>query len=345
MSLMLGLGWGSLVQGGIPIIPNASSGGSWPLAMVSWETGNGWTFQQSGSRFQVQQPMRGIYRLKLGSLVVDVDAQRGGRIIAFDRGWGNVLQGNEVNPQNYGSTFWVSPQQLWDWPPPPEIDRDPYEVTFGDRALGNRALVLTSAPSPTLGIQVQKVLTLEAEPQQDPALVVTYRVTNVTDRPVQYAPWEVSRVSPTGLTFYPTGSRIYQSPAFGTPPTHTAAGVTWIDHDRPIPPQDHKLLAEGSGGWLAHLDDGQLFLKTFTDIPPGQQAPLESEIEVYINGDRTYVEMEHQGAYTTLKPQESLTWTVRWSLHQVPPHVAPELGNGGLVDWITGGLLAQISPL
>lgn len=32
---------------------------------------------------------------------------------------------------------------------------------------------------------------------------------------------------------------------------------------------------------------------------------------------KTYIELESQGAYTTLEPDQSLTWTVRWYLRRV----------------------------
>ncbi|KKI99161.1 DUF4380 domain-containing protein [Prochlorothrix hollandica] len=274
----------------------------------------------------------GRYRLSLDTVTVEVDAQQGGRIIAFALDGENLLRDNSVDPQNYGSTFWVSPQAIWDWPPVPEIDRAPYQVLQSDRSLR-----LVSQPSPSLGIQVSKSLALgRFRADGSPTLRLTYRITNTHTHPLRYAPWEVSRVSPTGVTFYPTGSALYGSGSFGTPLTETSAGVTWWNHDSAPLSQDQKLFAEGFGGWLAHLDGDKLFLKTFPDITAADQAPRESEIEVYANGNHTYVEMEAQGAYTRLAPGESLEWTVGWSVHRVPATIPPVAGSGALVDWVTG---------
>ena len=33
-----------------------------------------------------------------------------------------------------------------------------------------------------------------------------------------------------------------------------------------------------------------------------------------MNRGKTFIELEAQGAYTTLKPHEALSWTVRWYL-------------------------------
>ena len=52
----------------------------------------------------------------------------------------------------------------------------------------------------------------------------------------------------------------------------------------------------------------------FEDLSPTQPAPDEAEIQVYVNRGKTYIELESQGAYTTLAPGEQLTWTVKWYL-------------------------------
>jgi len=55
-------------------------------------------------------------------------------------------------------------------------------------------------------------------------------------------------------------------------------------------------------------------VKQFEDLVAGQPAPDEAEIQVYVNRGKTYIELESQGAYTTLQPGDELNWTVRWYL-------------------------------
>ena len=55
-------------------------------------------------------------------------------------------------------------------------------------------------------------------------------------------------------------------------------------------------------------------VKKFQDLTASQPAPDEAEIQVYVNRGKSYIELESQGAYTELKPGESLSWTVRWYL-------------------------------
>ena len=71
--------------------------------------------------------------------------------------------------------------------------------------------------------------------------------------------------------------------------------------------------ADGKG-WLAYLSDGLALVKLFDDLTPTQPAPGEAEIQVYVNRGKTYIEIESQGAYTTLQPGEQLSWTVKWKL-------------------------------
>ena len=55
-------------------------------------------------------------------------------------------------------------------------------------------------------------------------------------------------------------------------------------------------------------------VKKFQDLDKSQPAPDEAEIQVYVNQRKTFIELESQGAYTTLQPGEQFSWTVRWYL-------------------------------
>ena len=89
---------------------------------------------------------------------------------------------------------------------------------------------------------------------------------------------------------------------------------------------NRKVNADGKG-WLAYLnkEKGLLLVKQFEDLAKGQPAPDEAEIQVYVNRGKTYIELESQGAYTTLKPKEQVCWTVRWNL--LPCEGTPTLSD------------------
>jgi hypothetical protein len=87
--------------------------------------------------------------------------------------------------------------------------------------------------------------------------------------------------------------------------------VAWYRTDEA--PQNRKVNANGTG-WLSYTANGLKLTKIFQDLKPGEAAPGEAEIQVYVNRGKTYIELESQGAYTLLLPGEQLHWTVRWYL-------------------------------
>jgi len=62
-------------------------------------------------------------------------------------------------------------------------------------------------------------------------------------------------------------------------------------------------------------------------------APEEGEIELYANPDKSYIEIEQQGEYTTLIPGQSLTWEVKWYLRKLPKGIVAEPGNDKLIRY------------
>ena len=100
-----------------------------------------------------------------------------------------------------------------------------------------------------------------------------------------------------------------------TPETPPAPAEQKVKKGDPI-----EVNADGKG-WLAYLnkEKGLLLVKQFVDLVAGQPAPDEAEIQVYVNRGKTYIELESQGAYTTLQPGEELSWTVRWYLQPSTP--------------------------
>ncbi|HEX6766720.1 MAG TPA: hypothetical protein VF103_14600, partial [Polyangiaceae bacterium] len=86
-------------------------------------------------------------RIELEERAVEVDASNGGRITVLSLGSVNVLATRDESPLAYGTSFWPSPQSDWGWPPPLEIDKQPWAARIeGD------ALVLTSGTNAALGL-------------------------------------------------------------------------------------------------------------------------------------------------------------------------------------------------
>ena len=238
--------------------------------------------------------------MKTGHLSATIDTGAGGKILSLKYDDKEVISQSPM-PEAFGSTFWTSPQNEWNWPPVQEFDKYPYEIERD----GN-PLVITSAVSPKLGLRIKKEFTTD---DRSHALIVKYSIINAGTTARKVAPWEITRVPNEGLIFF-------DAPVDGITPaglmSFTASdGAAWYQTDEAR--ENRKVNADGKG-WLAYLNNGLLLLKKFDDLSPTQPAPGEAEIQVYVNRGKTYIELESQGAYTNLAPGESLTWTVRWQL-------------------------------
>ena len=288
-----------------------------------------------------------LYTLDMGALKMVVDASMGARIAEFSLEGTNVLTGPDVDPENYGGTYWPSPQSCWCqsgtgcWPPIGPIDSRMYTGSIDPTS---NVIQLTSGTALIVGFPDSAVtVTKQFTPvPASGAVDVTYTLSNVSPSvAISVAPWQVSRVQATGgLTFFgsPDGSATTTSgsdPAF----TFTAAGGDLWYASSPVA-TDSKALADGSG-WMAHVTaGGLLYLLGYPDIQPTEAAPGEAEVEVFTGPSADYQEMETQGAYTTVPPGETLVWTVRWKLRRVPSGTAVTVGSADLLS-LTSAALAE----
>lgn len=243
----------------------------------------------------------GKYTLKVGEVSMTVDASKGAKILSYKYGDKEVLSQTRM-PNSFGSTFWTSPQSEWNWPPVPEYDTKPYQAEVN----GNK-LILTGEKSKRFGYSVRKEFTTDAK---DNAIVITYTIVNQSGETRKVAPWEISRVPNGGLIFF-DAKEVTPANNMETMPFVYEKKAAWytLDESR----KNRKINADGKG-WLAFCDNGLLFVKKFPDLKPAEPAPAEAEIQIYVNTGKTFVEIEEQGAYTTLQPGEELSWTVRWYL-------------------------------
>ena len=282
-----------------------------------------------------------IYTLQLGDLKMVVDGARGARITEFSLFQKNALVTRDQNSSNYGSTYWPSPQSSWCtagggcWPPPAAVDSQAYTGTIDDAL---NSIQLTSAAASIGGIAESAITvskTLTPAPDSG-AIDVTYTLTNTSPTvAVSVAPWQISRVAPGGLTLFGAGSVpvTYTSDSDPTFVLSEGAGDVWyasaaVNHNS-------KAFADGTG-WLAQVTPDRLLLvQSYTDIAATDAAPGEAEIEVFTNGD--YVEIEDQGALTTVAPGATLTWTVRWKLRRAPGGT-PAAGDGQLAALVSATL-------
>ena len=268
----------------------------------------------------------GRYVFTAGDLALEVDPRVGGRVTSFALSGRNLLTGPSVDPGNYGSTFWTSPQSDWGWPPIGEIDNQPYAAVVKDGKL-----VLTGMTSQRLQVSVDKTFAMDASKR---AVQIEYVISNRGSAPRMFAPWEVTRVRPNGLTFFPTGQGSYNYGA-NPLPTQDVAGMTWFNYQASTIPVDSKFFADGSRGLLFHVaSDRTVFIKKFGDVPGANHAPNEGEIEIYANGAHTYIELENQGAYASIAPGQSTSFSIEWFLRQLPDGIQATVGDAALIAFV-----------
>ncbi len=331
-------------EGGASPGGNAGVGGSGVATGGSTSVGGGGTAGNGGNVSSDYQPVSvsssgSQYTLRMGPIKMVVDGSKGARVIEFSFDGDNVLTGSDVNGTNYGSTFWPSPQSSWyeakTWPPIPEIDTAEYSGESDSTS------VKLTSPTATLGKAPNSQFTVSKQFEVVPesgAIDITYTLSNLPGSvPIQVAPWEISRVKGVGgLTFFGKGSDTPRMQS-GTDATNfvvtEANGIYWYKCST-LAQTASKCFADGAG-WIAHVTaNNLLFLLTYPDIQPREAAAGEAEVEFYNKkADGDYVELEPQGASTTIEPGGSVHWTVRWKLRQVPSGTTVDVGSPDLASF------------
>lgn len=271
----------------------------------------------------------GIYSIRLENQVMEIYPAKGGRISSLKLEGNDFFTDSTVNNFNWGSTFWFSPQSEWKWPPSSEIDNQPYRVR-----IENRELIMVSPQDPKTGLVLTKAISAN---NKTGSYLLKYTITNKSDKSQKVAPWEVTRIHTNGLAFFPFGDGDRRGGLI--PFTTEKDGISWFQyHADQLPLKgDRQLYSDGAEGWLAAVNGDALLIKKFPDIPFEKNAPNEGEIEWYASPvvpGKSYVEIEHQGAYEELQPGSSSIWQVEWFLRKLPSDIKPDAGNQALLNYV-----------
>ncbi len=294
------------------------------------------------------------YQIKVCNVTLDVNPQIGARIFSLTLGSTNIISpftcttydANSTNCNNSaGSTFWTSPQSGWDgtvggsnvWPPLAAIDGNPYTPSTS----GN-VLTLTGSADPTLGASVTKAISADSATGW---ITLTFTI-NTQGKALSAAPWQITRVGRGGIVLFPLMSLISNttSPQWVLLPS---GGYEWIDDTNQtsvVSTSGAKIIADGgvtgqSYTWLAYAEpppSGQtnwnLFLIKYPDVAQSAFAPGESDTEVYPGSG--YIELEAQGAYSTIAANSSSSpWTVQWRVAPIPNSVTVAAGSTTLASF------------
>ena len=262
-----------------------------------------------------------ILEVKSGKSVMKISAN-GGRIISFTYDQKEILTQSSEH-ENFGSTLWTAPQSNWGWPPFDVLDNQKYKVV----KVGN-ILKMTSDPDSKSGFQFEKTW----QPVENNSIRIKYLIKNISGKAKSVGPWEVTRVPCGGLAFFHDGGK-GKVPDSNLRPDLQKDGIKWISINKNPIPDHQKLFSTANEGWLAYAFDGLLFIKQFPDIQPENYSPQQGEVEVYINKEKSYTELENQGAYRLIQPGESIEYIVNWYLVPITETVKIEVGSQELASF------------
>ncbi len=219
-----------------------------------------------------------------------------------------LFTGRDVKSENnWGSTFWLSPQKLWDWPPPKIIDSEPYTVT---KVLGK---TVSMSSQQSMGVVVKKNFSLSK--MKSNQVIVNYEIQAKRQTP-RIAAWEVTRIPKSGTAFFkatPDSVRLsmgkldYEIDEYG----FVSVDLTG---DKP----QGKLIANSENGWLAWFNDHRLYVKSYKPVIKSDLAEDEGDIEIYISDKLPYAELEVQSRAKHMQAEESVNFKVLWSICELP---------------------------
>jgi hypothetical protein len=277
--------------------------------------------------------------LEFGSLIFTVRPSLGARVTSFQFEGDELLTGVTQHPQFFGSTLWTSPADDWVtggpvFTVPTIVDRDPYQSAVsadGVITASNGSYTTPRGGGKTFSLT--KVFRADVANQ---AIVIDYTITNRGTAPFQLSHWEVTRVFPGGLTFFPSGTGNKVDFLLQPMILTQAQGYTWYDNTTHIAMAgESKAGVETTGGFIAHVVPNPkgdlLFIKAFKDVAPTAAPPGHWEVELYCNDPHTYVELEDHSAYDQIAPGATYTQTVRWYLRRLPVGTDRRPGSAALI--------------
>jgi len=264
-----------------------------------------------------------LFSLTTGDLYFEVDASYGGQVSSFKVGGNELLYFG--GGDNVGSTFWPSPQSVWNWPPSKELDSDPYNANIA----GN-SIRMVGDIDPASNLYFTKTFSANST---EKSISLEYAIKNEGSSAYSVAGWEITRfAAPGGLTFFPMGDGSVSGEF--TDYTELNSGVIWYQEDN-SDPSGKKFFSDGSEGWVAHVNkDNYLFVKQFEDVSEDDAAPGEAEVEFYHASPSSYIELENQSAYIEIPAGEFMVYTVKWYAEELPIEIDVSIGSTALIEHV-----------
>ncbi len=282
------------------------------------------------------------WTLTMGQTVFMAGPKHGGRIHALQFDGSEILHRDTSSATNYGSTFWPSPQAVWNWPPPANLDGTGAYTASLD---ADTVIRMAGQVDNTTQVRIRKEYWADLS---DSTFNMRFWLVNAgTSRP--WSAWQNSRLDTGGIYLFPKGEGAITGDLAQF--VKDSVGMNWYQHGvaTTLTSGTTKFYADGTEGWFAHVTaDSILFVKKFTDSPPSKKAPNpENEIQIYTTNrplnNNDFVEMEVQGPYDTIKTNDSASWSVKWYVRKLPQGTDISLGSMQLVEHVRNLLNPPVS--
>lgn len=273
-----------------------------------------------------------------------------GRIMSFGKVGGPNLLWNSPTPSginwgwiNYGGDkTWLAPQSEWPtwngsgWPPEKAIDGSPYQA----EVMSGGKLRLTAPLSAGTGLRLSRTLYFNEAGE----LVIEQTIVKEKGAPVRAALWSITQAIPGEAIFLPLNPNSAYKNGYFTLMTSkkeqaiSLVSPTLLKYEPKTSGDGNKIGLDSPVSALASVRDGVALVQKaeqpagrYPDGADGAGFP----VEFYVNGDPKvfYCELELLGPLKTFKVGGKSTYTVRWSLHDLP---SKDLNSPAVVDAING---------
>jgi hypothetical protein len=199
---------------------------------------------------------------------------------------------------------------------------------------------------------VQKEMEIRLSPTA-PSVRILHRLFNRGAWPAELSAWALTAMAPGGTAVIPLPPRgrhpddLRPSSLLAVWPYTDFSDPRWTlgrrylllrqDRQRPLP---QKLGAAVPDGWVAHVRDGRLFVKSFVPVHGAAYPDFGSAAEVFADG--AMLELETLGPITRVEPGGMVEHVERWDLWlDVPPPRGDDDVDTHIVPRIAGTRPAQ----
>jgi len=274
------------------------------------------------------------YKLTNGIIELIMTSDVGPRIIYLGFiGSKNLFKNESSQMGKINQKFWMSfgGHRLWHTPENSKRtyypDSKPIEVTED-----NDIIRLMQYVEPTTGIE--KCITIQIDKTR--ALVkLDHKLTNRGIWPIETSAWAITVMAQGGkaiLPLPPRGSHpnfLLPSNTLAIWPYTNLSDPRWrfgfeniyLQQD-PASEAPQKIGLFSIDGWLAYINEGELFIKLTQTNTKGKYPDLGSNLEVFTNSKM--LELESLSPMTLIEPNESIVHTEVWYVQQNIPEIVTD---------------------